>query len=254
MDDKPQKSGASPKKIRSEDILKDLRKGVRTKDFLTKYRLSLTEFEQLLKQIIREGLFTVEEFKAWKARRPAGAEDDETTRMAASDAFTPEPDPSGVSTFVLEKPEKNHTWALQLFSTAREKLPGAKFKVNLHGKKYSFAVLDIVFRGQVEMLNMYEEDIDTEGDKKQKREKAIEYITKHGWSAYLERRAFTANFSESGMKIPKKGRLVLLSCKNDTYLAALHTPTPAINLYVASSVDKIKDRLAKSIDTTNLKL
>jgi hypothetical protein len=129
-------------------------------------------------------------------------------------------------------------------------MKGAKFKVSLHGRKYFFVVEDMIFRGQVEML------AGASGSKsatQTKREEALEFISRHGWSAYLERRALEANVddvqeSPSG----KKARLVLLHCRNNTFLAALHTPAPAINLYVGNSLEKIRLRLSKSVDLSPL--
>ena len=89
---------------------------------------------------------------------------------------------------------------------------------------------------------------------KGKREEAIEFISEHGWAAYLESRAIEANLSGANTEETPKARLVLLHCRNNTFLAALHTPAPAINLYVGSSLDNIKQRLAKSVDTRSLSL
>ena len=128
-------------------------------------------------------------------------------------------------------------------------MPGAQFKVNLHGKKYSFVVEKLLFRGAVKMLESRSAD---KLGSKGKREEAMEFITTHGWAAYLEQRAYAANFDADGMRISGKGRLVLLHCRNDTFLAALHTPAPAINLYVGGSLENIRRRLAKSVDTSDL--
>jgi len=247
---KSEPARTSAKKIRIEDVLADLRAGMRTRGFLVKYEISLSEFEQLLRQLIRGGHFSKEEFRVWKARRASsGAEDQEST---IQEDGIPRPRISRVSnieTYVIPEPEKNHSWALELFSTNKEKLPGAKFKVNLHGKKYAFVVEEMLFRGMVVMLApQLRRD---EGDKS-KREQAIEFISKHGWAAYLENRAFLANFEEDELNIPKKARLALLRCRNETFLAALHTPVPTINLYVSSSLEQVRNRLARSVDISGL--
>jgi len=245
-----EESGSPAKKIRAEDILEDLRAGLRTRGFLTKYGLTLGQFEELLKKLIRKGLFTKDEFRTWKAHRmgpPASAE--EVVDQEATLVPLDEKPHHNVKTFVIREPERNNSWALQLFSTHRDRMKGAQFKVNLHGRKYSFMVEEMLFRGQVEMLAT--EDTGKFGHKV-KREQALEFITRHGWAAYLESRAVEANLGEPGPQPRKKARLVLLHCKHETFLAALHTPTPAINLYVGSSLEKIWGRLAKSVDTSML--
>jgi hypothetical protein len=239
----------SPAKLTVEEVLKDLHGGMRTKGFLNKYGLTMAQFESLLKQLIRKGLFTKDDFKLWKAHRLApgrGAENlggDEVQRDAER--------PHNVETFIITEPERNHSWALQLFSTDRERIRGAQFKVNLHGKKYSFVVEQLLFRGAVEMLpNMGV----SEEESKRKRQEALDFIASHGWAAYLEQRAFAANFDAETAQTGRTARLVLLHCKNQTFLAALHTPVPAINLYVGSSLETIRHRLSKSVDTSALKI
>ncbi len=225
------------------------------KAFSKKYRITLPQFEGLLKHLIRQRLLTVEEFKQWKARK--------TATSPASDApVPPPPRPSEeplqraapsqhVETFVITNPEKNNSWALQLFSAQRDRMRGAKFKVSLHGKKYFFVVEDMIFRGQVEMLA---DSSSSKSAAQTKREEALEFISTHGWAAYLERRALDANVDDDAEEAPsgRKARLVLLHCRNDTYLAALHTPTPAINLYVGNCLEKIRLRLSKSVDLSPL--
>jgi hypothetical protein len=240
----------SARKITADDILQDLRAGLRTKDFLNKYSLTLGQFEELLKRLIRKGLLTKEEFRAWKSHRLGSS----TTAGAGANnheaaAVLPEKLNQNVETYIIKEPEKNNSWALLLFSTHRDQMKGAQFKVNLHGKKYSFVVEQMLFRGQVEMLPTA--DAGRFGEKA-KREQAMEFIARHGWAAYLENRAVEANLGESAVQPRKKARLVLLHCKNHTFLAALHTPAPAINLYVGSSLEKIYGRLAKSVDTSIL--
>jgi len=246
----PGESGSPSKKISIEEVLQDLRAGLRTKGFLSKYGISMTEFEGILKSLIRKGLFTKEEFRAWKSRTPVQAVAPEPPpRPNHVGARAPQKDHVSVETFVIRDPEKNNSWALQLFSTKRERMTGAQFKVNLHGKKYAFVVEKLLFRGAVKMLES--ESAGSPGSKG-KREEAMDYITQHGWAAYLERRAYAANFDADKMRISGKARLVLLHCRNDTYLAALHTPAPAINLYVGGSLENIRRRLAKSVDTSDL--
>jgi hypothetical protein len=240
---------SSRKEPDTGQILEDLRAGFRTRHFLATYGLSMQEFEIILKDLIRKGLFTKEEYKTWKSHR-----------VAPKVAETNFPAPPGaqnisqlaghktVSTYVIPEPEKNNSWALQLFSTDRNRMAGAGFKVVLHGKKYAFVVERLLFRGPVDMVR-------TKAPRprsKEKREQAMDFIAKYGWAAYLENRAYAANFDEDGMREAGKARLVLLHCRNDTFVAALHTPAPAINLYVGSSLESIRERLARNIDTSQL--
>jgi len=234
-------------KLSVEAVLKDLHGGMRTKGFLRKYGLTMLQFEALLKQLIRKGHFTKEDFKLWKAHRLAPAPPAEGLNGGEDPRDVGKS--NNVETYVIMEPERNHSWALQLFSTKREKIKGAQFKVNLHGKKYSFVVEQLLFRGAVEMLpgvGMSKEE------SKRKRQEALDFISHHGWAAYLEQRAFTANFDLEEPQVGRKARLVLLHCRNQTFLAALHTPVPAINLYVGSSLETIRHRLSKSVDTSVL--
>ena len=239
----------SPAKLTVEEVLKDLHAGMRTKGFLNKYGLTMMQFESLLKQLIRKGLFTKEDFKLWKAHRLAPAlpvenlSDEADLREVARI--------NNVETFVITEPERNHSWALQLFSADRDKIKGAQFKVNLHGKKYSFVVEQLLFRGAVDMLPNV--GVSKE-ESKQRKQEALDFISSHGWAAYLEQRAFAANFDSESTQTVRKARLVLLHCKNQTFLAALHTPVPAINLYVGSSLETIRDRLSKSVNTSALNI
>lgn len=236
--------------VKVEDILKDLHAGLRTKGFLVKYEITLAEFESILKGLLRKGLFTKEEYKQWKAKRPEAAPPKE--KPPAENEAPPKPSgPSHktVTTYVIKEPEKNHPWALQLFSTHRDRMAGAQFKVRLHGKKYAFVIEKMLFRGSVKML--VDQSAESQAAK-DKRQQALEFIASHGWAAYLENRAISANLQDEEPGGHQKARLVLLHCRNDTFLAALHTPAPAINLYVGASLDKIRRRLAKSIDTTSI--
>jgi len=222
---------------------------MRTRAFLDKYDIGLEEFQEVLKYLIREGHFSREDFKAWKAHRPTSAAG---FKEPESDEAPDEQSPGRISTiqtFVLSEPEKNHSWALQLFSTKREEMKGARFKVNLQGRKYLFVVEEMLFRGSVYML---EEELESPQDRQRRRQEALEYIGRHGWSAYLENRAFMANVDDGDRGHRKKARLLLLHCRNETFLAALHTPAPAVNLYVASSLEQLHRRLAKSVDVGDL--
>jgi hypothetical protein len=239
----------SPAKLTVEEVLKDLHAGMRTKGFLNKYGLTMMQFESLLKQLIRKGLFTKEDFKLWKAHRlaPALPVENLSDEVDLHEVARI----NNVETFVITEPERNHSWALQLFSADRDKIKGAQFKVNLHGRKYSFVVEQLLFRGAVDMLpNM---GVSKE-ESKQRRQEALDFISSHGWAAYLEQRAFAANFDSESTQTVRKARLVLLHCKNQTFLAALHTPVPAINLYVGSSLETIRDRLSKSVNTSALNI
>lgn len=237
--------------IRLDDVLRDLRAGLRTKGFLVKYGLDIGEFEQLLKSLIRRRLFTMEEYREWKAKRSVPPHSEEP-RGHEKDVSTETPDRQTrgkVITYIINEPEKNNSWALELFSWPRDQMRGARFKVNLQGKRYAFEVEELLFRGQVEML----EGATLSGtEQKERRERAMAFIAEHGWAAYLENRAINANVELNSSGAVKKARLVLLHCRNDTLLAALHTPAPAINLYVGNSLEKIRGRLAKTIDTSVL--
>ncbi len=242
----------SVRKVRTDQILADLRAGLRTRGFMDKYGLTMGEFERLLTKMIQKGIFSKEEYIAWKANRRL---DTPTADPFLADRDGPGDGMAGkrqgITTFVIKDPEKNDSWALKLFSTQRDQMQGAAFKVDLHGRRYSFVVEQMLFRGAVNMLPGV---IAGKPVTKDKREEAIEFISEHGWAAYLESRAIEANLSEGATEEPQKARLVLLHCRNNTFLAALHTPAPAINLYVGSSLDNIKRRLAKSVDTSSLSL
>lgn len=249
-DDPTETEDSHSKPIDIQEVLADLRGGLRTKGFLYKYGLTMAQFEELLKGLIRRGLFSKEEFREWKARKaaiPTPARLAVPPRQEA--AGEPVGRPINVATYVINDPEKNNSWTLQLFSTSREQMKGAKFKVTLHGRKYAFEVEELLFRGSVEMLPDPEQ---SKSAAKSKREDAMEFIAQHGWAAYLERRAMVANLGQEGDR--RTARLVLLHCKNQTFLAALHTPTPSVNLYVGNSIEKITQRLSKNVDTANLNL
>lgn len=244
--------GSVPQKVRMEEVLQDLHAGLRTRGFLRKYDLEIGEFQDVLKRLIREGHLTREDFMAWKAHRPtSGASSAKIELDEPPDEGSPRR-VSDIETVILSKPEKNHSWALELFSTKRERVKGARFKVNLQGKKYSFVVEDLLFRGSVTMLE--EEGPDGTQTMHRKRQEAVQYIAQHGWSAYLENRALMANLENGDSRPRKKARLVLLRCRNETFVAALHTPTPAVNLYVASSLEHLRERLAKTVEIGELEL
>ncbi len=262
-DDKTSAADPSAARLTVEAVLEDLRLGMRTKRFMQKYGISLPEFESLLKMLLRKGLFTKDDFKRWKAARPELKNIEAPLRPAAEDTPSPQAgaqlspsesapyakNPQTIETFVISDPEQNNSWTLELFSRKREDLRGATFKGALQGKKYMFIIEDLLFRGTIHMMQDAKEP-------KVKRQEAMDFISKHGWAAYLERRAFEANFGDdsAGPKVrsEKKGRLVVLRCRHDTYLAALHTPTPVINVYVGSSFAKLKARLARNVDISEL--
>ena len=232
-------------KIKTEDLLNDFQEGLRTKQFLSKYGLTIAQFEHIVKALIRDGHLSKDQFREWKARRRITAQ----TKIAEEHFDDLDTSVANVETYVILDPEKTNSTALELFSTKKELMEGSKFKIVLHGKKYAFMVEELLYRGPVDMLADAEEDEET---KKAKREEAIAYITRHGWAAYLENRAYLANFGEDGDQVGMKAKLVLVHCSNATYLAAVHTPTPAINLYVASSLGNLKRRLAGTVDITEL--
>lgn len=237
-------------KIDYDAVLMDMRAGMRTKDFLSKYKLTLNQFEELLKTLIRQRRLTIEDYKAWKSNRPQAAHPT-SANIKASGHSSGSPQGTtvtgNVTTYVISDPQ-NNSWAMQLFSTPRDRMKGATFKVNLHGKKYSFVIEEMLFRGQVEMLA---DSARSKSLSKSKREEALDFISKYGWAAYLEKRAISANLEANqdsdAVGPEEKARLVLLHCRNQTFVAALHTPAPAINLYVGTSLDSIRLRLSKSI-------
>ncbi len=238
-----------------DNILEDMRNGLRTKQILSRYGLSMEDFSQLLKKSLQDGLISKAELKAWKARKPMS---DATERLVESTSFDfedeePEKKVTKIETYVISHPETNNSWALQLFRTARDRLPGSKFKVNLHGRKYQFVVERLLFRGSVTMLGAGPKK--PKKDLRKRQEEASAFIAKHGWSAYLEERAYQANFGEGADEgaPPEKAKLVLVHCQNQSYLGALHTPLPSINLYVGPSLDQLKDRISKTVDTRDLK-
>ncbi|MFH0824479.1 MAG: hypothetical protein V2B18_17125 [Pseudomonadota bacterium] len=246
-------------RIRIEDIVKDLRSGLRTKELLTKYGLGLEQFEQLLVRMIRDGAFSKEEYRRWKARKTSVAPADESGKDTVDVSDTvddldfsagapPSSSTTHIDTYVIDQPEKDHPWVLRLFSTKRENIKGAQLKIVLRGQKYSFTAEELIFRGPVEMVDL------SGGERKNRREEALKYISKHGWAAYLEERAFNANFGRETKSQTKKARLVVLACKNNTYLAALHTPTPAVSFYVATTREKIRERLSAAIDISKLEI
>lgn len=240
----------APKGIDLRDVLDDLRAGLRTRGFLLKYRITLAEFQTLLKDLIRAGFLTKQEFRDWKAHRLGSTA--HGNGMAAHAGRSDEdsvPRISNIETYVLSEPERNHSWALALFSTQREKMKGAQFKVTLQGKKYLFVVEELIFRGSV---NMVKGAVESPSERLTKRQEALDFIARHGWAAYLENRAYMANFGNGPDPAPIKAKLVLLHCRNETFLAALHTPVPAINLYVGSSLETIRRRLSKSVDMSSL--
>lgn len=250
-------------KVNLEEILEDLYAGLRTKDILESRGLSMKEFELILKKIIRDGLFTVEQFKAWKAHRPipgaVGRPKEQSQPRTEAEPHTeaePQPQAETIETYVIARPEESNSWALKLFSTQRERMAGSAFKVNLHGRKYSFLVEELLFRGNVDMQgdNLLAPQSGKKRTGEDKRAVAMDFIAKHGWAAYLENRAFAANFGPDADEGVTKARLVVLHCRNNTYLAALHTPAPAVNLYVSNSLRKIRERLSKTIDTRILKI
>ena len=220
---------------------------MRTKGFLNKYGITMKQFESLLRQLLQKGLLSKTDFKLWKEHRLSSTPAQEPAHSGKAQQNGERP--VTVETYVITDPEKNHSWALQLFSAKKESIRGAQFKVNLHGKKYSFVVEQLLFRGAVEMLPGVAMG---KTESKQKREEALDFISRHGWAAYLEQRAFTANFDSDSSGTVRKARLVLLHCRNQTFLAALHTPAPAINLYVGPSLETIRRRLSKSVDTSVL--
>jgi len=234
-----------------EQIIRDMRAGARTRHVLSRYGLSLDDFKELLKEMIREGSFTKDEYKAWKARRYGTAAESERTMEGGATVSPTLHGAPPIQTYVLHEPERNHSWALELFSTRREAIPGANFKVNLYGKRYSFVVEKLLYRGPVTLLT---DGAAGQSGAQSKRQEAMDYIAKHGWAAYLEDRAFQANFGDDADTDQQQAQLIVLRCRNDTFLAALHTPTPAISFYVSSSLKTILERLAKSIDTTVLRI
>ncbi len=256
--------------VSDEAVLRDLRAGVlRTKGLVAKYGLTVKDFEQIIIRLIRSGQWTKEQFRDWKAHRTPPPESDlksfEVTFEAKDleaelgEDFSPRPekDPpstelpspkpiSGPETYIIHEPEVNDSLAMKLFTTKREDIGGARFKVLLQGKKLAFTVDRMLFRGPVELLHGV---VPKKTDIKKKREDALDYVSKHGWAAYLESRAFTATFGGSDApEVRTKARMVLVQARNNTYVAAIHTPVPSINVYVDSNLEAIRERLEKVVD------
>lgn len=160
--------------------------------------------------------------------------------------------PGSVETYVIPEPEKNGAWALDLFATKRDDMEGLRFKARILGKKYAFTIEKMLYRGPV---NIFENEKEEKPKVKNKREEALQFISSHGWAAYLESRAIEANIGEetSSQKV-QSGRLMVLKCKHQTYVAAVHSPAPSVSFYVASDLDTIKERLGKSVDMTSIRL
>ncbi|MEW6351472.1 MAG: hypothetical protein AB1646_20665 [Thermodesulfobacteriota bacterium] len=255
------------KQLSDEAVLRDLRGGtLRTKGIVAKYGMTVKDFEQIIIRLIRSGQWTKEEFRDWKAHRSVrpnadqksfevtfeardveaelGGSFDEPSPKAPA-AAAPQPI-SNPETYIIHEREVNDSLAMKLFTTKREEIGGARFKVLLQGKKLAFTVDRMLFRGPVELLHGV---IPKKTDIRKKREEALDYVAKHGWAAYLESRAFTATFGGSDApEVRTKARLVLVQARNNTYVAAIHTPLPSINVYVDSNLDAIRDRLAKVVD------
>lgn len=244
---------AQDARIRAEDVVNDFRAGMRTKTFLTKYNLSVEQFEQLLKRLIRERLITKDEVLAWKTRRAAQRKQEADVPEDQWEERRGGSSHSSVETCVIHEPERNGAWILELFSKDAEEIEGTRVKVALHGKKFAFFIEELLFRGQVKILGAQSASKHVRLDK---REEALEYIAQHGWAAYLETRAFMANFGQDDQEDdkPRQARLMLLQCKNGAYLAALHTPAPAVNIYVSSSLENIKQRISAHVDMAGVRV
>jgi hypothetical protein len=158
--------------------------------------------------------------------------------------------PGSVETYVISEPEKNGAWVLNLFATKRDEMEGLRFKARILGKKYAFTIEKMLYRGPV---NIFDNDKPDKSKPKNKREEALNFISSHGWAAYLESRAIEANIEEQAEQKFLAGRLVVLKCKHQTYVAALHSPAPSVCFYVASDLEAIKRRLAKTVDLTNIR-
>ncbi|GEM_PF-531194 len=277
------RSGPPPKQVNAQDILNDLKAGVRTRDFLSKYGFEISEFQSILKRLIRFGSLTREEFNEWKRikrkKTSQKSEDFEATQefVVAEDFGDQEdvqdlhqdsdnrangkahPSPAGNSaglliphsmeTYIVPVPEKNSAWAMKLFSTDRDRMAGATFNAVIERVEYTLTVEELLFRGEVNLVNKVAAE---KADPKKKREEAIDFIYKHGWAAFLESKAIAANFDNEDLGVKSKARLVLLKCPGKTYVAALHTPAPAVSFYVGPSLQFIKDRLAKSVAESDL--
>ncbi len=258
--------GSGRKQVLDDAVLRDLLEGaLRTKGMIAKYRSTVKDFEQIIIRLIRTGKWTKDEFRSWKAHRPSRPDADpkafEVTFEArdveaelAGDFHKPSPKASAPppqvisspETYIIHEREVDDSLAMRLFTTKREEIGGARFKVLLQGKKLAFTVDRMLFRGPVELLHGV---VPKKPDPKKKREEALDYVAKHGWAAYLESRAFTATFGgQDAPEVRTKARLVLLQARNNTYVAAIHTPLPSINVYVDSTLAAIRERLSKVVD------
>ncbi len=160
--------------------------------------------------------------------------------------------PGTVETYVITEPEKNGAWALDLFAAKRDEMEGLRFKARILGKKYAFTIEKMLYRGPV---NIFENETTEKPKYKDKREEALHFISSHGWAAYLESRAIEANIGEETSSQPvQSGRLMVLKCKHQTFVAAVHSPAPSVSFYVASDLATIKERLGKSVDMTSIRL
>ncbi len=258
--------------VTDDDVLGELRRGVlRTKGMVSKYGITVKDFEQIIIRLIRTGKWTKQEFQDWKAHRPSKPGPDQKSFEVTFEARELEeelnqefsssspgpraaegpPAPKLISspeTYIIQEREVDDSLAMKLFTTKREQMNGERFKILLQGKKLAFTVDRMLFRGPVELLHGV---VPKKTDMKKKREEALEFVSKHGWAAYLESRAFTATFG--GMDAPEvrtKARLVLVQARNSTYVAAIHTPVPSVNVYVDVTLDAIRTRLAKVVDTS----
>ncbi len=243
-----EKSDSGARKINAKGILKDIKAGLGTREILAKHGVDKEEFEHILKKMIREGMLNKRDFRRWRTTRtqPSPLGTISFDELEEPTMITPGI-PGNVDTYVINEPEKNSMWALELFSTQTDRMSGAKFRANLHGKKYSFVVEQLIFRGSVDLQKVKK----ISGDQaKKKREQALDYIAEHGWATYLENKAMEANIDQD--ETETKARLVILKCRNSTYVAALHTPAPTVNFYVAPSLEAIRDRLSKTVDFSSI--
>ena len=104
----PSDNEGTPRKIKVDQILADIKAGLRTRGFLEKYNLTMGEFEGLLKKMIRKGILTVEEYTTWKSHRRTDAP---TAEPLLADTDMPSAagpgHKQGITTFVIKDPEKN---------------------------------------------------------------------------------------------------------------------------------------------------
>jgi hypothetical protein len=229
-----------------DDILEDMSAGKRTKAILADYNLSVKQLAVMLQQAISDGLLTKSELKQWRENRSVALS---TIRVVESLAGDLDPGTEAVeleqATFVVAENDNNWEQALRLFNSEKSSLVGAHFTLTTNLRYHSFVVDKVLFRSKVPMVKKRQRP------PSKKAEDAMEFIATHGWEAYLEDRAFAANF-ERFEPSEKKATLAVVRCKDGMFLAAVYTGGRDVNFYAEATQSKLKNRLSSIIDTSKL--